>query len=165
MKSFRHPKFPSPRPDLGLPLGVGSLHRRNAGMALIVTLSLLVLVTFAVMAFFTRATSNRQVEAVRSQQVLADQVVKSAESHVVGLFLAELKENATNKGTDQNPIYLVDPTKPEAMVPERKVAPSSERLSPVLRRQSVVSADPAVTRSEKGEKGLLLLSDANPERG
>ena len=36
-------------------------------MALVITLSLIVLVTIAVMAFFARATSNRLIEAWRKE--------------------------------------------------------------------------------------------------
>jgi hypothetical protein len=70
--------------------------RQQAGMALVVTLSLIVLVTIAVMAFFARATANRAVESSRANQVLAAQLSETAQDYVAGQFLQEMAMNSTN---------------------------------------------------------------------
>ena len=64
-------------------------------MALVITLSLIVLVTIAVMAFFARATSNRLIEASRSNAVLADQLGKTGADYVTSIFLQEIVANST----------------------------------------------------------------------
>lgn len=64
--------------------------RDRAGMALVITLSLLVLVTIAAMAFFVRATANRSVETSRANHILASQVTDTAGDYVAGQFLFEI---------------------------------------------------------------------------
>jgi len=63
--------------------------RKKAGMALVVCLALIVLVTAAVLAFFARATSNRIVEASRSNRVEVEQLAKTAGDYVISGFLRE----------------------------------------------------------------------------
>ncbi len=117
--------------------------RRQAGMALVVTLSVIVLVTIAAMAFFTRATSNRTIEASRANQVLAGQLAETAQDYVIAQFLQEMTNNAlaltTTNGTT---VYQV--TNAAGMVPERLLAQSSmtnDTNFANLVRQSAPGAD------------------------
>lgn len=115
-------------------------------MALVVTLSLVVLVTIAALAFFTRAMANRTVEASRANQVLASQIARSAQDYVASRFLQELRENATIHSTNGTTIYQV--TNPLGMLPRRALAETSMTNSPDfsnLIRQSVPGADPAAS--------------------
>lgn len=117
--------------------------RRQAGMALVVTLAVVVLVTIAAMAFFSRATSNRTIEHSRANQVLASQLAETAQDYVIAQFLKEMTTNAqafTNNGVT---VYQV--TNPAGMVPQRLLAQSSmtnDTNFANLVRQSAPSADP-----------------------
>ena len=107
--------------------------RRKAGMALVVTLSLIVLVTITAMAFFARATSNRIVEVSRANQILVNQLSQTASDYIAGQFLQEIAANSTN----------CQPNSPANAVPQRRLAAGS--TGPVfanLVRQSVATADP-----------------------
>jgi len=68
--------------------------RRQDGMALVLTLALIVLVTVAAVAFLTRATGNRAVEASRSNQILSAQLAETGGDYVEGIFLQMI----TNSG-------------------------------------------------------------------
>ena len=68
--------------------------KREDGMALVITLALIVLVTVAAVAFLSRATGNRAVEASRSNQILSAQLAKTGGDYVEGIFLQMI----TNSG-------------------------------------------------------------------
>ena len=91
--------------------------RRKAGMALVVTLSLIVLVTIAAMAFFARATSNRVIEASRANQILASQLAQTATDYVAGQFLQEIAANST--AYTANGVTIYQPTTNTFAVPQR----------------------------------------------
>lgn len=116
--------------------------RRNAGMALVVTLSLIVLVTITAMAFFARATSNRLVEASRANQVLVSQLARTASDYVAGQFLQEIAANSTAK--TNNGVVIFQPTAATNSMPQRKLAQASMVTDSVfanLVRQSAPAAD------------------------
>ena len=103
------------------PLKTGSgfiQHRPDSGMALVITLSLIVLVTIAAMAFFLRATSNRLVESSRSNQTLVQQVTASAADYVAGQFRLEIADKATSKSTT-NGVTIYTQTNNILAVPQR----------------------------------------------
>lgn len=105
-------------------------------MALIVTLSLIVLVTVAAMAFFTRATSNTAVEASRSKQVLADQLLLTARDYLHGVFLQEITANSSSTGGLYAPLASTN------MVPRCLVSSAASNAAFTnLVRQSVSAAD------------------------
>jgi Tfp pilus assembly protein PilX len=79
--------------------GKGILGRNDTGMALVITLSLIVLVTIAAMAFFSRATSNRLIETTRSNQVLVRQTTETAADYIAAQFLQEIAENSSSNST------------------------------------------------------------------
>ncbi len=68
--------------------------KREDGMALVITLALIVLVTVAAVAFLSRATGNRAVEASRSNQILSAQLAETGGDYVEGIFLQMI----TNSG-------------------------------------------------------------------
>lgn len=94
--------------------------RRNSdsGMALVITLSFVVLATVAAMAFFVRATSNRLIEVSRANQVLVQQVTTSATEHVAAQFQREIADQATAKSTNNN-ITIYAQTNNIFAVPQR----------------------------------------------
>lgn len=114
---------------------------RTSGMALVITLALLVLVTIAVMAFFSRATANRSVEASRANQVVARQVAATASDYVLGELLSDIPENASASGLPGREWYQV--TDAAGVRPERAVSSAATGANFAnLLRQSVPSADP-----------------------
>lgn len=109
-------------------------------MALVITLSLLVLVTIAIMAFFTRATANRAVETSRANQVVARQIAATAADYALGSLLSEISQNATISGPANQPWYQV--TNAAGALPRRAVASAvSGGDFTNLVRQSVPAAD------------------------
>ena len=79
------------------------VHRREhqSGIALVLTLSLIVLVTMAAVAFLTRATANRSVETSRTNQILAAQLAESGADYTISTFLQEIITTST-PSTDAN---------------------------------------------------------------
>jgi hypothetical protein len=94
-------------------------------MALVLTLAILVIVTGVVIAFFTRATSERQVESDRAQRVQADVLAQSAGNYVIGQFLQEIGTSSSAATVNGVPYYLPLPviaatgTSAASMVPQR----------------------------------------------
>lgn len=115
---------------------------RRRGVALVITLSLLVLVTFAAVAFFSRATANRRIEATRTNQLLASSLARSAEAYILSQFFQEIENNSDKLGTAPQIIYK--PKTAAAMVPEPKGTSAINNFDefPSLVRQSVPGADP-----------------------
>ena len=99
------------------------LLRRRDGMALVITLSLVVLVTVAAVAFFSRATSNRSIESSRANEVLADQLAQTAAAHVTGQFLQEIA--AGSNATTVNGTTIFRPLTPANAVPQRRLVLTS----------------------------------------
>lgn len=132
--------FFSSRHAGGAARGSGLRKARSSGMALVITLSLLVLVTIAIMAFFTRATANRAVETSRANQVVARQIASTAADYALGTLLSEISQNATISGPTNQPWYQV--TNAAGALPRRAVASAvSGGDFTNLVRQSVAAAD------------------------
>lgn len=109
---------------------------KSRGVALVVTLAMLVLVTIAVMAFFLRATANRAVESTRANQVLAADLSRSAQDYIRGQILAEITENSDENAVNGVSIFM--PENASFAVPQRPLpdtAPfNSADFSNLLRR-------------------------------
>lgn len=86
-------------------------------MALVVCLSLIVLITAAVLAFFARATANRVVEASRANRVEMEQLAKTAEDYITSGFLREIATNSTT--ATSNGVVIYQPTTNTFAVPQR----------------------------------------------
>ncbi len=103
-------KIPAPGPFT-------SSFRKNAGMALVVSLALIVLITAVVLAFFARTTANRMVEASRTNHVEAEELAKTATDYLTSVFLREIVDHSTS-----NDFYLPSPN--AFAVPQRTLASS-----------------------------------------
>lgn len=74
-------------------------------MALVVCLTLIVLLTALMMAFFSRAIGHRQVESSRTHRTEADVVARSAGDYVVNQFIQEITNNSTSDTQNGVTIY------------------------------------------------------------
>jgi hypothetical protein len=120
--------------------------RHQSGASLVLTLSLIVLVTFAAVAFFSRSTSNSAIESIRAAQVCTAQLVASGEDRALSLLMTEIAGNSvavTNAGAIN---YF--PSSSASMIPVRALAQSamlSDTNFANLVRQSIPTGDPAVS--------------------
>jgi hypothetical protein len=73
-----------------------SIRLRQGGMALVIVLSLVVLVTVSVVAFFTRATSNRVLSASRTNRGIAGQIAETGADYALEMFLTNAAPGNTN---------------------------------------------------------------------
>jgi len=140
----------------------------HSGMALVVCLALIVLITAAVLAFFARATSNRVVEASRANRVEAEQLARTAADYVASVFLQEIAAGSTRYGSDgttenSTPPFIYRPTTNLFAVPHRPLpsAMAGDTNFANLIRRSVnetvdgfgetnASADSTITASKNG---------------
>lgn len=112
-------------------------------MALVLTLALVVLVTIAAMAFFTRATANRSIESSRTNEVLAAQLARSACDYIAGQFLEEISSGSAS--TTVEGITIFHPLSAVNAAAGRRLAQSQMLADPIfanLVRQSAPGADP-----------------------
>ncbi len=129
-------------------------------MALVISLSLLVLVTFAAMAFFIRATANRSIESSRANQVLAIQMATTAADYVAGQFLQEIAAHSTSITT--NGITIFQPASATFATPQRALPASApfntDNFSNLVRRSVNESVNGA------GETNASTHSTTTPSR-
>lgn len=97
---------------------------RESGIALVVTLAIIVLVTIAVVAFFSRATSNRGIEASRANQVLAQQLSATATDYVLGQFLSEIRSSANSTSSTSSNVTIYRPSADAKIAPDTSKSPS-----------------------------------------
>lgn len=95
------------------------LSKSESGVALIITLAAIVLVTMAAVAFFSRATGNRLVESSRANLVQSTQLARTGVDYVTTRFLSEIVGNSTAVTVGNSTIYR--PTNATNMVPTRVV--------------------------------------------
>lgn len=107
-----------------LPLRSGDFRKnrkaKTAGIALVIVLGAVVMVTILIMAFFSRAILNQRISASSTNIVKSDQIARSALDVVVGEFREEIKANsaaATNSG-----VTTYTPTNAAKMIPARDSA-------------------------------------------
>lgn len=96
----------------------------NAGMALVVSLAIVVLITAAVLAFFARATANRLTEASRANLVKAQTLTKRPGLYCLPIppgnfHKHQLYQHASKGGNDYKPISAGN------AVPQRGLAVST----------------------------------------
>lgn len=133
-------------------------------MVLVVTLAIIVLVTIAVLAFFSHVLSERQVESSRTNHSEAEILSRSAQDYVTGIFLREITDpsNSSNSAALGTSIYL--PLSPTNIVARRAVSASinsSDTNFFNLVRQSIPSADTnasAHNTAEAARNGRLLTA-------
>src|SRR5437764_9339454 len=90
---------------------------RERGAALVIVLAFVVLLTFLVVAYLSRTTSDRQVTQVSFNQTKVDQVATSAMELVIG----GLRQEITGPNPTPTPPYL--PTTNANMLPLRSGNP------------------------------------------
>lgn len=129
-------------------------------MALVICLSLIVLLTAAVLAFFARATANRGVETSRAGRVKAEQVAQSASDYVVSQFLQEMATNSII--TTSNNVTIYRPNTASNAIPARKISESIASTDDNflnLIRQSMPTVDTnvsAISSATASKNGRLV---------
>lgn len=133
------------------PAARASLRRalNQRGAALIITLSLLVLVTVTVLAFFVRATANRKIESSSTARIEAEILSRSVQKLLCSELQREMLANSTLDGTDTAAVpkfYVLRPRTPKDAIPQRvlsspteSAASASERFDNLI-KQSVSRA-------------------------
>ena len=113
------------------------------GMALIIVLAFVVLLTTLTVAYFSVTTADRQIAHSSFNQSNADQIASSA----VGMILGDLRQEIINGSASPapsfapspagTPYYAYLPTSAANMVPKRSGTPSAGPPIPNLVRRSV----------------------------
>ena len=125
---------------------IGKSPGDESGASLVLTLSLIVLVTFAAVAFFSRSASNSAIESVRTAQVCTAQLAASGDDRVLSLLMTEIATNSTAL-TNAGAINYF-PSAVTSMMPARALAQSamlSDTNFANLVRQSIPAGDPAAS--------------------
>jgi hypothetical protein len=120
------------------------VHRSSRrGMVLVVVLAILVLVTAAVLAFFSQAAANRSVEASRSHRTNAALVGRSAADYTVGKFLGEITSSTNSRVVDSGDVRVYLARSATNAVPARIVSSplAGDTNAFALIRQSLPTAD------------------------
>ena len=111
--------------------------RREEGVALVITLSLVLLVTVAAVAFLSRATGGQAVENSRSQRILVGQIAETGADYTISTFLNEI---ACNSDTNRFPgCYL--PTNTNAALDHENPPPSAIYMVPQRALTNTISPD------------------------
>jgi len=139
---------------------VGLSSRSESGLALVVTLALIVLVTVAAVAFLSRATVTRTIEASRSSQVLVGQLSRTALDYVAAQFIGEIAAHSTSNGTSGTPVYQT--TEARYAVPQRAL-PSGEPFDSAD-FFNLVRLSGNATLNGVGESNASSHSTATPSR-
>lgn len=93
------------------------LAQRREGVAIVIVLAFIVLLTFLIVAFFSRATLHRQVGNNGSARARAEILGRTAADLVVADLKTEIKAASTVKGSAPYEIYV--PKTAQDMVPTR----------------------------------------------
>lgn len=88
---------------------------KRSGMALVITLSMVVLLTFVIVAFFSSATNSRKVENSSAGGVSARLLAEGALGAVQAELLEEIRAGSTSTTTNGRTVY--SPTTAAKMVP------------------------------------------------
>ncbi len=96
--------------------------RRRDGVALIIVLAFVVIITGVILAFFSRAIANRAISNASANQTKADLLAQGAADDIIGDLQAEIVAGSTvttatsSSGTVLATIYT--PSSPALMVPQ-----------------------------------------------
>src|SRR5437763_6405266 len=122
-----------------------SLHKaissRERAAALIIVLALVVLVTGLVVAYFSRATSDRPVAQSSFNQAKVDQLAQSGMDNIIGDLRKEILNGSGSPSPTASPVALFVPTSNANMLPMRNPTPTpgTTPAIPNLIRRSVRS--------------------------
>jgi len=75
-------------------MSLETLCRRSAGSALVITLLLIVLLTVAILAFFSRATLGNQIAQSRANAIRAHQIAQSALAFTIADLIGEMRRGS-----------------------------------------------------------------------
>jgi hypothetical protein len=100
---------------------------RDRGAALIIVLAMVVLLTGLTLAYFVRATGDRQVAHGSFNETKVDQLAASAMDNIIGDLRQEISDGSASPaptfGPAANPYYVYAPTSNANMVPLRSGNP------------------------------------------
>lgn len=91
--------------------------RTSRGMALVITLSAVVLLTVLVLAFFSRAQLNRQISYSSTNLIKSDILARSALDIIVGELRCEITDPNRSTGTTSSGLNLYQPKASEYWLP------------------------------------------------
>jgi len=114
-------------------------------MILVVTLAIVVLLTVVVLAFFSHATLNRQVEGSRTNRSEAELLARTGEDYVAGRFLSEISDPNHSRTFTTNGVSLYFPLSATNSLVGRRLGPGVPMADTNffnLVRQSAPAADP-----------------------
>ena len=95
--------------------------RREAGVVLIITLALIVMITFVIVAYFSRATTTRRIESAGSGAARANTLARAASQMILSDIRSEIVAGSqVSQPTGQMAIYK--PADPQTVVPARVLA-------------------------------------------
>jgi hypothetical protein len=138
---------------------------RERAAALIIVLAFVVLLTGLVVAYLSRATSDRQVAHSSFNQSKADLLAQSAMDNIIGDLRQEMLNGSGNPSPTASPASLYVPTSNANMVPQR--FGTSDSMPNLIRRS--VSTDGAIPLPALSSKASAVNSapvdPANPKRG
>jgi len=110
------------------------------GMALILTLGILVLLTVLMLAFFSRATLNRKISFSSTNLLKADSVARSAVDIVVGEIREEIRQGSDVKTTVSGATIYQPATPADAVIaPQTGLTPDADGAY-TLRKMSAANA-------------------------
>jgi hypothetical protein len=135
---------------------------RECGAALIIVLAFVVLLTFLVVAYLSRTTSDRQVTQVSFNQTKVDQVAASAMELIIG----GLRQEITGPNPTPTPPYL--PAATANMLPLRSGNPGGvpDPIPNLVRRSVYPDPIPAPgITSLASALNSAPVDPANPKRG
>ena len=98
--------------------------RRERAVALVITLALVVLLTFLVVAFFSRATANRQIESASAARTSANILARSAADLIAGDLRTEIVAGSDRFGSPSEP-PMYKPLSAINSAPFRAVGPAA----------------------------------------
>ncbi len=124
------------------------------GVSLILTLSLIVLVSFATMAFFSRTAANSVIESGRIGQVYTEQIAQSGVDHVLSLLLSEIAGNSVVVTNGSSLNYFPPSANSASMLPARSVTQAAmltdANFANLIRQSIAGTADPVVSAHSSG---------------
>jgi len=142
----------------------------ESGTVLLITLALIALITVVVLAYFSRAVTNRRVESSISSAARADALARTSAQIIVSDAKAEIAGGSeTLQPSQQMPIYR--PTSTQSVIPSRVLARNdmlSDATFNSLVKQSTgrffptsYSRTPAITGSSGTNTTIASVNNAN----
>lgn len=131
-------------------------NRDHCGAVLLITLALLALITIVVVAYFSRATTNRRIESATAAAVEADILARAAAQIALSDVKSEIIGGSTAIGSP--PLYR--PTTPQQMIPYRVLAQTAMSTNPIF--DNLVKQSTAAFFSGSGYSGTPLINGASP---